>query len=126
MTNTLCPKIGAAQWSCTKDECTCHLNERIWTEPKHPGDAVRQQLFSQGDPPTELGDIRIMDYGEGSKRRYRVAMFCPGNCVMLPGDTPKMEADYDHWCSGKDEANAMYDVYVGTARGQGWKEWARA
>ena len=29
MTNTLCPKIGAAQWTCTKDECTCHLKDSI-------------------------------------------------------------------------------------------------
>jgi hypothetical protein len=27
--NTKCPKLGAAQWSCTKDECTCHLKESI-------------------------------------------------------------------------------------------------
>jgi hypothetical protein len=27
--NTLCPKIGAEQWTCTKDECTCHLKESI-------------------------------------------------------------------------------------------------
>ena len=27
--NTLCPKIGAAQWSCSKDECTCHLKDGI-------------------------------------------------------------------------------------------------
>ena len=29
MINTLCSKIGAAQWTCTKDECTCHLKETI-------------------------------------------------------------------------------------------------
>jgi hypothetical protein len=29
LSNTLCPKIGAAQWTCTKDECTCHLKESI-------------------------------------------------------------------------------------------------
>jgi hypothetical protein len=23
--NTLCPKIGAAQWSCSAAECKCHL-----------------------------------------------------------------------------------------------------
>jgi hypothetical protein len=23
--NTLCPKLGAAQWSCSAAECTCHL-----------------------------------------------------------------------------------------------------
>jgi hypothetical protein len=28
MTNTLCPKIGAAQWTCTGSECTCHLKAR--------------------------------------------------------------------------------------------------
>jgi hypothetical protein len=27
--NTLCPKVGAAQWACTKDECMCHLKEGI-------------------------------------------------------------------------------------------------
>jgi len=29
LSNTLCPKIGAAQWTCTRDECTCHLKESI-------------------------------------------------------------------------------------------------
>jgi hypothetical protein len=23
--NTLCPKLGAAQWSCSAAECVCHL-----------------------------------------------------------------------------------------------------
>ena len=27
--NTKCPKIGAAQWTCTKSECICHLKESI-------------------------------------------------------------------------------------------------
>ena len=27
--NTKCPKIGAAQWTCTKRECICHLKESI-------------------------------------------------------------------------------------------------
>lgn len=26
--NTICPKIGAAQWTCTGSECTCHLKAR--------------------------------------------------------------------------------------------------
>jgi hypothetical protein len=26
--NTLCPKIGATQWSCSGDECTCHLTDK--------------------------------------------------------------------------------------------------
>ena len=29
MTNTTCPKIGAAQWSCSAAECTCHLKSRV-------------------------------------------------------------------------------------------------
>jgi hypothetical protein len=24
--NTLCPKVGAAQWTCTPAECNCHVN----------------------------------------------------------------------------------------------------
>ena len=27
LTNTLCPKIGAAQWTCRYTECTCHKKE---------------------------------------------------------------------------------------------------
>jgi len=27
--NTLCPKIGAAQWTCKYNECTCYLKEKI-------------------------------------------------------------------------------------------------
>lgn len=23
---TYCPKLGADQWSCTPEECTCHLH----------------------------------------------------------------------------------------------------
>jgi hypothetical protein len=26
--NTFCPKIGAAQWTCSASECICHLKER--------------------------------------------------------------------------------------------------
>lgn len=26
---TKCPKIGASQWTCTKDECICHFKEKI-------------------------------------------------------------------------------------------------
>lgn len=28
-TGTLCPKIGMHQWSCTREECTCHLKGSI-------------------------------------------------------------------------------------------------
>lgn len=27
--NTLCPKVGASQWSCSREECTCHLKSSI-------------------------------------------------------------------------------------------------
>lgn len=32
--NTLCPKIGAAQWTCSKEECSCHLKND--TQPNLP------------------------------------------------------------------------------------------
>jgi hypothetical protein len=27
--STLCPKIGTFQWSCTREECTCHLKSSL-------------------------------------------------------------------------------------------------
>lgn len=29
VSNTLCPKMGITQWTCTYKECTCHLKEKI-------------------------------------------------------------------------------------------------
>lgn len=121
--NTYCPKIGRLQWTCTQAECTCHLKGRIWVEPKWPGDAVRSQLLSLGDPITELGDVRIMDYGADSKTRYRVAVFCPGRDVCCEGDTPKMESDYEQGCNGKDEANELFEVFLRRQHAAGWKDY---
>lgn len=34
-TNTLCPRLGAAQWTCSKADCACHLKETI-ADVSHP------------------------------------------------------------------------------------------
>ena len=58
--------------------------------PKYPGAAIRTARLVW--PSTgEHGEVRLMDYGGDSKTRYRVAAFCPGHVVELPGDTPKVE-----------------------------------
>jgi hypothetical protein len=40
--NTLCPKIGLAQWTCTGAECTCHLKERVLAREKKMKRRTRQ------------------------------------------------------------------------------------
>lgn len=30
--NTICPKIGAAQWTCSREECDCHRKLYAHTE----------------------------------------------------------------------------------------------
>ena len=58
--NTLCPKIGMYQWTCTYEECNCHLREQIvdkankafdgkgnklWVKPKNKTiDEVKKQI----------------------------------------------------------------------------------
>ena len=32
--NTICPRIGAAQWACYFDECTCHRKEFARPKPQ--------------------------------------------------------------------------------------------
>jgi hypothetical protein len=61
--NTLCPKIGAAQWTCTRAECTCHLKETI---PERRG-AAAACAHSAGTRPS---------YEEAVKYRPRGACHC--------------------------------------------------
>lgn len=63
MTNTLCPKIGAAQWTCTYDECTCHLKETI---PARPGAAIACATATGKRP----------SYDEAIKHRPKGACYC--------------------------------------------------
>ena len=62
-----------------------------------------------------------MDYSSDSKTRYRVAAFCPGRVVELPGDTPKVEPEADIWCVTLDDASAWFELYVDRERRDGWK-----
>lgn len=87
--------------------------------PKYPGDAIHTTRFEW--PGTgELGDVRIMDYGVGSKLRYRVACFCPGREVELPGDTPKVEPECDHWTNDIITALEWYKLYISREIRDGW------
>jgi hypothetical protein len=63
MTNTLCPKIGAAQWTCTRDECTCHLKENI---PARHGAAIACTKAVSKRP----------SYEDALKHRPRGACYC--------------------------------------------------
>lgn len=49
--NTLCPKIGAAQWTCTREECTCHLKESIPERCKICGRPKREKCEDGWLPP---------------------------------------------------------------------------
>src|SRR5665647_3076550 len=89
-------------------------------EPEYPGASIRTVRMVW--PSTgELGEVRLMDYGSGSKKRYRVACFCPGRTVELPGDTPKVEPEADNWCVTFADANAWFGLYVDRERADGWK-----
>lgn len=65
MTNTLCPKIGAAQWTCTRDECTCHLKESIPVPAARAGAAIACATTT-----------RRPSYDEAVKHRPRGACYC--------------------------------------------------
>ena len=90
-------------------------------EPEYPGASIRTARLVW--PSTgEHGEVRLMDYGSGSKTRYRVAAFCPGRDVVLPGDTPKVEPEADNWCVTLDSANEWFELYVDHEHRDGWKD----
>lgn len=86
-----------------------------WTEPKHPGDRVRNVALKRGD---ELGDVTIQWY----EASVRVGAFLPGVTQCPPGDTPKTEPEFSCWHSieNKDAANRSFDVYLIAAFQDGW------
>jgi len=98
----LCRRVSAAA-----------VTPKVEAEPDYPGATIRQQLFIKLD---EFGDVRIMDYGSGSKTRYRVASFCPGYESSYPGDSPKMNPERDQWCHTLAEATDFFTIYVGSAK----------
>lgn len=90
-------------------------------EPQYPGAAIQSQLFIWSST-GEIGDVRIMDYGSDSRHRYRVACFCPGRTVCVEGDTPKTEAEFEHWCSTLPQALVWFDLYVSRKGRDGWQK----
>ena len=94
-------------------------------EPEYPGASVRTTRLVWSST-GELGEVRLMDYGSGSKKRYRVAVFCPGRVVELPGDTPKVEPEADIWCGAFSDANRYFELYVDREHRDGWKKISKA
>lgn len=93
-------------------------HQGLWTEPKYPGDTVRVQMLRRGDT---YGEVCIQHYGE----KVRVATFTPGNCICLPGDTPKMEPDASSWHVNNFTADAAFDEFIQAAYAAGWQNWER-
>ena len=87
------------------------------TPADYPGAPILQQFLARAD---DIGMVRIMDYGADSKTRYRAASFCPGYETSSPGDTPKMNPERDEWCETLDEATEFFDIYVASAKLNGW------
>ncbi len=61
--NTVCPRVGAMQWTCTVDECTCHLIERLRKKAtlddcrlQMPGDNVFRYCAQNGMPSVSADD----------------------------------------------------------------------
>lgn len=100
----------------------------LWTEPKYPGDAVREQMLyrrhvdSATGPAVELGDIRIQHYGSFVK----VGSFLPGVTECSPGDTPKTWPEKHETFRGDnqlDQADGVFDRYVQDAYADGWQNY---
>lgn len=69
MTTTLCPKMGVMQWTCTKDECICHLKDSIKPTCKKCGRRTRTGCDGEGW-------IEGKDYPDGSSMTARP---CPND-----------------------------------------------
>lgn len=91
--------------------------------PTYPGAAVRLQWLSWDMPITDLGDVRIMDYGAGSEKRYRVAAFLPGDIEWTLLEAPKVAPTWSVWCGTETEANLLFDDFLRRAKEQGWRGW---
>jgi hypothetical protein len=47
LSTTKCPKMGTEQWSCSKDECICHLKEKITCD--YPNCEKKGTSFDMGN-----------------------------------------------------------------------------
>lgn len=67
-----------------------------WADPRYPGIIVRRADFERLDSERlhfEAGFVGIQHYAIGI---YRVVAFLPGFYSEHPGDSPKLNADWDH------------------------------
>lgn len=90
-----------------------------FAEAKYPGDAVLEQGFVRG---TEIGDVRIMQYGTPAHDKFRIACFLPGRDVCNPGDTPKVEPEHDCWRNSENAARRVFNIYLRGAEQDGWSK----
>lgn len=95
--------------------------EGLWTFPKYPGDAVRILMLYRGHGrDTELGDIRIQDYGDWVK----VGSFLPGEVESSgDGDSPKVWPEKSETPASSFAADALFDNYVQAAYAEGWQNY---
>lgn len=96
----------------------------LWTEPRYPGDVVRNLMLYRGGHgrPVELGDIRIQHCG----KTVRVASFLPGECSFFPGDTPKTSPEKSQSFRADNQtdfADAEFDKFVQEAYADGWQNY---
>jgi hypothetical protein len=103
-------------WLTTDQRRQAGLSDREgWTKPAYPGDSVRCARLERDGV---LGDVRIQWYGE---RSFRVAVFCPGVTVELPGDTPKTEPEVSVWAHAPAEADRLFDFVFERQVREGWR-----
>lgn len=96
----------------------------LWTEPRYPGDIVRQVLLYRGSHgrPLELGDIRI----QRDVDLVRVGSFLPGVEEGYPGDTIRVWPEKSHSFRADNQtdlADGVFDTYLQEAYAAGWQNY---
>lgn len=92
------------------------------TAAKYPGDSIMTlrlilRHLPHGD---ELGSIRVQDYGQGMRERYKVGAFLPGVVQDLPGDSPKVWPEHEQWTNDLSLARCFFYLMAGKALVDGW------
>jgi hypothetical protein len=96
-------------------EASGHLG--LWTEPKYPGDAVRELVLQRNGL---FGSIAIRQYGPQS---VLVGSYLPGVTECPPGDTPKTRPEKHKWARSSYMADEVFDQYVQEAYADLWQNY---
>lgn len=108
---------GTATYSIIDDPFAPHRDEPA---PSYPGAPVLLTDMRRG---SELGDIRVQDFGETvTGGRYKVCQFLPGIVECSPGDTPKVWPEIHQIVTTLDEAGEVFARYVEQAHAAGWSD----